>query len=172
MLVEAEGPSLEKLKFSLYKYFSDSFITINPQLSHYRHYLHGHRSFETYIWWFNIWGQRLNGISQTVLFFLVVCSAPVGIQSDLPLDRISTSASTTPLENIRLFTTTPCWRADHTHAHNEYYIEVKLLELFKVTAIATQGASAEENCYVSSYYLMYVNERMKWVTYGGRKPKV
>jgi hypothetical protein len=109
--------------------------------------------------------------------FFSDCSAPVGIQSDLPLDRISSPDSTEPLENLRLFKSTPTWSSSWNSDWGPY-IDVKLLELYRVTTIATQGGTyyddggIERTCGVKSYFLMYLNERMKWVTYGGKKPKV
>ena len=108
--------------------------------------------------------------------FISDCSAAIGIQSDFPLDRISSPDSTSPLENLRLSASTPTWISDWNTDWGPY-IEVKFLELFKVTAIATQGGTYEvsgeqRTCFMSSYFLMYLNERMKWDTYGGKKPKV
>ena len=109
------------------------------------------------------------------LFFLLACSTPVGIQSDFPVDRILTSTSASSLDNLRLFSSSAPWLANHDNKHDSRYVEVKLFELFRVTAIATQGGvddTGSGRCFVRSYYLMYVNNRMKWVSYGGRKPKV
>ena len=109
------------------------------------------------------------------LFFLLACSNPVGIQSDFPVDRIVTSTSASSLDNLRLFSSTAPWLANHDNKHDGRYVEVKLFELLRVTAIATQGGvddTGTERCFVRRYYLMYVNDRMKWVSYGGRKPKV
>ncbi|XP_028409028.1 uncharacterized protein LOC114531613 isoform X2 [Dendronephthya gigantea] len=103
------------------------------------------------------------------------CSAPIGIQSSLPLDKLSSSESTSPMDDLRLFTSTPPWKG--VHSSGSKYVEAKFPELFKVTTIATQGGeyvdgSVKGSCYVLNYYLMYLNEQMKWVTYGGRKPKI
>ena len=97
------------------------------------------------------------------------------MQSDFPLERITSSSSASPLDNLRLRSSTAPWLANYDHKHNARYVEVNFIELFRVTAIATQGGvddTGSGRCYVRTYYLMYVNELMKWVNYGGRKPKV
>lgn len=91
------------------------------------------------------------------------------------MDRIITSTSASSLDDLRLFSSSAPWLANHDNEHDGRYVEVKLFELFRVTAIATQGGvddTGTERCFVQSYYLMYVNDRMKWTSYGGRKPKV
>ena len=107
----------------------------------------------------------------------LACSAPIGVQSGLPLDKLSSSESTSSMDDLRLFTTNQPWLSGASNIFDGRYVEVKFPELFKVTTIATQGGkylegNVERGCYMTNYYLMYLNERMKWVTYGGQKPKV